>query len=97
MEDMLWHNPTTGGNTIWLRNGDSRQSRVALPATTSGWSPFGVFDMDDDNMADILWRNDADGANRLWLMDGIQRRESLPVTAVPDQSWIPVAVGNVSN
>ena len=97
MDDMLWHNPSSGANSIWLLNGVERKSRGSLPGTPSGWRPFAVFDMNGDGMADILWRNSNDGANRLWLMNGTTRTSSVAIRPVSDQSWEPVAVGNVSN
>jgi len=96
MADLLWHNPQTGANTVWLLTGAERKARGSIPRVSSGWQPVGVIDMDADGMADILWRNTS-GANRLWLMNAMSRTASLQVQGVGDSLWEVVAVGDVAD
>ena len=97
MDDLLWRNEASGANSIWLLNGVTRKSRASIPEAILVWNSFGVFDMNSDGMADIHWRNNSTGLNRLWLMNGTTRTSSLPIEALRDLNWEPVAVGNVSN
>jgi len=68
--DILWRNPTTGGNTIWYMqsNGTSIKSVDGMPSCSTVWHVGKVTDFDADGVPDILWRNSF-GHNALWYMN----------------------------
>ncbi len=82
-QDILWRKESTGQVRVWLMNGDTLLSSVALPNITAGWAAGGMGDFNGDGKTDILWRNKTTGENRVWLMNGTtwSSTVNLPPTA----------------
>ena len=69
--DMLWHNTSTGDNTIWLMSGATVKSSAPIGRVAdTNWSIAGIGDFNGDYVSDILWRNGTTGANYTWTMSG---------------------------
>jgi hypothetical protein len=88
--DILFRNPSTGGNVIWMMDSWSILTGSAPIPTVldSNWQVVGVRDFNGDGKADILWRNMSTGENVIWLMDGTSMLAgSAPIPTVSDPSW----------
>src|ERR1051326_3075906 len=67
--DLVWRNPTTGDNVIWLMNGTTFVSAVTNVPTTGpsyGWTIVGTGDFNGDGWTDILWRSQAYNYTYIW-------------------------------
>lgn len=82
-DDILWREPSTGRNVLWLMNGTTRTAYVNL-ATLSGtaWNIVATGDFNGDGDADIVWRNTSTGANMVWLMAGTTRTATVNLASV---------------
>jgi VCBS repeat-containing protein len=69
-EDLVWSNPTTGENRLWLMTETLRRSEIVLPRVSLGWRMEGVGDLNRDGNPDIIWRNSSNGRTSAWLMQG---------------------------
>ncbi|MBW4580896.1 MAG: VCBS repeat-containing protein [Tildeniella nuda ZEHNDER 1965/U140] len=86
--DLLWRNYATGQNEVWLMNGATRVSTVALMSVGDpNWRMEGANDFTGDGKTDIIWRNYATGQNVTWVMDGTVLRSSVSLTAIADLNW----------
>src|SRR5205085_253462 len=84
--DILFRNESTGANSVWIMNGTSRSSIVALTSLAgSTWHMEGAADFNSDGSTDILFHNSSSGATQLWLMSGTTRSSivTLPTQASP--------------
>ncbi len=68
--DILLTKSDTGKSSIWLMEGATYDSTVALNDVTTTWTPVAVADFNSDGDSDILWRNTETGKNVIWFMDG---------------------------
>jgi hypothetical protein len=93
-DDILWFNPATHANTVWLMNGTAYGSSAALTPAGGGWKMIGGADFNADGRPDILWRNAATGANGVWLMNGTSHSSSLSLEAVGDLNWKMIGAGD---
>jgi hypothetical protein len=85
---LIWRNYATGQNTIWLMDGATRLSSIALMTVSDlNWRVEGLNDFTGDGKTDIVWRNYATGQNALWVMDGTVLRSSLSLQTVNDFNW----------
>jgi CSLREA domain-containing protein len=66
--DIVWHNPTTGENGMWLMGGFTVQAASAIAGISPPWQVAGTGDFNGDGIADILWRNPQTGENAIWIM-----------------------------
>jgi hypothetical protein len=86
--DLIWRNSVTGANRIWLMNGTTPVSSVALPAVPDlNWEIVGAGDFNGDGQQDIVWRNYSTGANVIWTMSGTTNIGSLSLPTVPDRDY----------
>jgi hypothetical protein len=92
--DLLWTNPLSGENYVWLTNGiegngnANRPTSLFLPSMPGGWSPgtwklAGVGDFDGDFKNDILLFNTQDRNLWVYLMDGITYRSARWLSSFP--------------
>src|SRR6185503_12458481 len=57
--DLLWHDPKTGKNEVWLMSGWSPYFTGPIEPRKEGpWTIGGVADLDDDFNDDIIWHNE---------------------------------------
>jgi hypothetical protein len=85
--DIVWHIPNGGAAGIWLMNGTTISSAVALPNLPPNWNVGAVADLYDNGYDNTLvWQNTG-GATGEWLMNGaaIVTAVALPTTAPTDQ------------
>ena len=68
--DILWRDPVTGSNAMWLMDGNTLSSPSFITSASTNWQVQGTGDFNGDSKADILWRDPATGSNAMWLMDG---------------------------
>jgi len=83
--DILLQN-VSGQPMIWLMNGTTLISSVALSNPGASWHVKGAGDVNGDGKADILWQNDS-GQAGVWLMDGTT------MLSVPWSGLIPALRG----
>lgn len=67
--DFFWRGEGNGTNGIWLMNGTSVSSFIALPSLPSAWE-YQLSDFNGDGRADFFWRNFSTGENAIWLFNG---------------------------
>ncbi len=78
---------STGENTIWLMDGLTRLSSIALPVVKdTQWDIKGIADFNGDGRPDILWRHPT-GPNVVWLMKGTQYTYGVDLKAQNDAKW----------
>ena len=67
--DILWSNPSTGANRVWLMDRTIRIAEVALnPRPSANSQIVGTGDFNNDGHVDILWRNTSTGVTTAWFM-----------------------------
>jgi len=90
--DIIWRNPTTGQNQIWLMGGD-QGTEVSETITIeeeldSSWNIGGTGDYNGDGFADLAWRNSANGNNGVWFYDGnLSRIATAGLLSETDTNW----------
>ena len=85
--NLYWTDTSTGNRVIWLMNGTSYGSSVALGNVATSWEIDGTGDFGGDGNIDILWTNTTTGERVIWLMSGntVSSSVSLGVVAT---NWI---------
>ena len=93
--DILWRDLDSGGNQLWLMDGNSRKSVISLTTLIDqNWIVAGTGDFEDDNDTDILFHNTDNGQVSLWLMDGTTRTSTNSLTTMTDTDFRIVALGD---
>ena len=82
--DILWQNDN-GTPVIWLMNGTTKASAVALSNSGPTWHTTGTADFNGDGKSDILWQND-NGTPSIWLMNGPTLLSSVALSN-PGPTW----------
>ncbi len=70
--DLIWRNPKTGENGIWLIDGITVRQAAYLEPLQGAWTDV-VGDFDGNGKSDLFWYNSSTGDYQVWLMDGVQR------------------------
>ncbi len=66
--DIVWRNKNTGENELWLLNGSSTPSVVAMPLSAgTDWRVVGNGDFNNDYLSDIVFHNISTGGVMVWL------------------------------
>ncbi|MDD4964543.1 MAG: FG-GAP-like repeat-containing protein [Gallionella sp.] len=81
--DMLWRNPSSGIDAIWIMNGTTLVSNTAITTVPAPWAVAGMGDFNGDGKSDIVWRNPVSGADALWLMNGTTLLSNTAISIVP--------------
>jgi len=68
MSDLLWQ-ADDGTPAIWLMNGTTATSKVALFNPGPSWHVISAEDLNGDGKSDIVFQND-NGQPAVWLMNG---------------------------
>ncbi len=92
-DDILLTKADTGKSSVWLMEGATYDSTVALNDVATTWSPVAVADFNEDGDSDILWRNSETGKNVIWFMDGTAW-EDFVVTENCDTDWTVGGTGD---
>jgi ELWxxDGT repeat protein/VCBS repeat-containing protein len=93
--DIIWRNSSQERTDIWLMNGLSSVSSVALPTVSSAWRAGGAADFNGDGNVDILWREyGGQGRNSIWLMNGTASVGSVALRSISDPNWAPLTPFN---
>ncbi|WP_165364133.1 MULTISPECIES: S8 family serine peptidase [Rhodoplanes] len=77
--DILWKH-SGGSVAMWLMNGGTVTSSLAVATVGAGWSVVGTRDFNGDGKSDILWQNGSTVA--MWLMNSGAVSQSLSVASV---------------
>jgi hypothetical protein len=98
IEDLLFHNETTGATRIWVMDSTGNRSTVTFPGSqTVGFEIQGVGDFDNDGDADIFWRNNSTGDNSIWRMaSNLKDGASLTPPALVGSAWHVVGAGDLN-
>jgi hypothetical protein len=96
--DLLWRDPDTGDNTVWLMNGTNYNGGYFLPsALDPNWKIAVAADINKDGRLDLVWRNQATGENSVWFMNGKARINSTSLPVLSDINWNIVAAADFNN
>src|SRR3546814_20546478 len=88
--DILWRNPTSGANVIWL-GADSTKTQAVTTVSGAGWIVPGIADFLGDGRSDILWRNTVPGYHTIWFSGSSAPGQA--VTGEGGQGWQLRGVG----
>jgi FG-GAP-like repeat len=83
---------TSGAPDIWLMNGTTIASTVALPVPPASWHIISTGDFNNDGHPDILWQNTS-GQPAIWLMNGTSVVSAVGLTT-PPASWRVIGAGD---
>jgi hypothetical protein len=92
-DDFVVQNTTTGAPEIWLMNGTTIASTVALPVPPSSWHIIATGDFNGDGHPDILWQNANSAQPSIWEMNGTSII-SMVGLATPPASWRIIGTGD---
>lgn len=96
--DLVWRNPSTGQNAIWLMNGTTLLSASSIPsACCADWSIIGTGDFDGDGFVDILWRNQTYNYTYVWYFHAVNYLGNAAIALYPAASWRATALGDFNN
>ena len=96
--NILWHNKATGATRVWIMDGITFASEVALPSTADdvAWKPGGTGDLNRDGEPDVVWHNERTGQNAVWYMKGTGVVSNALIQAAADLDWSLVGVADFS-
>jgi hypothetical protein len=70
VEDVLWHDPATGANVVWLRGERRSVTEEVAESVGQGWVLVDALDYDGDGPQEIVWRQRFSGDVVLWSVRG---------------------------
>ncbi|WP_148306074.1 FG-GAP repeat domain-containing protein [Gemmatirosa kalamazoonensis] len=91
--DLLWRHPTTGEVVIWLMNGPTYASSVALGSVPPAWRVSTAGDLDGNGSADVFWEHTTTGQRVVWFMNGTAVTGSADLGVVPP-AWTIVGIAD---
>ncbi|MFI5006527.1 MAG: PQQ-dependent sugar dehydrogenase [Solirubrobacterales bacterium] len=95
--DFVWRNQATGVDEIWLMEGMTRKSVVALPTVPdTGLQIVSVADFNGDGWADLLWRHRTTGVNFVVFMNGTTPMSVAYLPTVNDTTWEIVGTADLN-
>ncbi len=83
--DLVWQNSVTGARFVWLMNGMSLGSEVALGTIPTDWKIAATTDFNGDGKPDVLWENTVTGDHSIWLMNGFSFLAGCYLGTIPTQ------------
>lgn len=96
--DLVWREPSTGSNMVWLMNGPTLVSALALPNVpgSNTWVMEGIGDFNRDRSGDLLWR-DIIGNAVVWFMSPTGYVSSQSISQPMDTNFLVRAVADFGN
>jgi FG-GAP-like repeat len=88
VSDLVQVDVSTKAISIALINGTTVSNTIALPASTTGWTPSGFGDFNNDGQWDLLARNYTTGANAIWLMNGTTLTQAIALPTLESADWL---------
>lgn len=88
--DIIWSNGTI--MQAWLGTAGGGFAGASLPAYPTGWTLFGIGDMDGDGFDDLFWRLATTGDVAVWRMSGGTRLGGYGFPG--STSWKPIQVAD---
>lgn len=98
--DLIWHNATTGANTVQFLDEQGAVSRSLdlLALKDSRWKLEAAADFSGNGQSDLVWRNEQTGRILMWQIGGDQVRGILTVNTTPVlPGWRIVGTGDFNN
>ncbi len=93
--DLVWRNPVTGQNSIWLMNGTTLALEVlTTPLAGSTWLLGGTGDFNGDTQPDLVLHNQSTGQNTIWLMNGTTLVGAVNTTPLAGSTWLLGGTGD---
>lgn len=93
--DILWRDYSTGQSELWLMDGATQQSVIALPTTANtAWRIVGAGDFNSDGHDDILWYNQSTGGLAFWAMHGTTVGVFTALPTVQYLDWAVAGTGD---
>lgn len=92
--DLVWRNPKTGENAIWLMDGTSSLDAQWLDSLQGTWTEV-VGDFDGNGTSDLFWYNSTTGEFQIWAINGAQRVKRSIGQIEP--GWEPAATNFTSD
>jgi hypothetical protein len=84
---------SNGAPEIWLMNGTTIASTVALPVPPSSWHIISTGDFNGDGNPDILWQNANTAQPAIWFMNGTSLVSAVGLPT-PPASWRVIGAGD---
>jgi hypothetical protein len=84
---------TNGAPEIWLMNGTTIASTVALPVPPSSWHIISTGDFNGDGQTDILWQNANTAQPSIWEMNGTSLVSAIGLPT-PPPTWRVIGAGD---
>ncbi len=72
VEDLIWHNASTGRVIIWFLDPDGvyhRNQQVLDANLSTSWVIKGVEDMNQDGVPDLIWHQSTTGRTHIWALN----------------------------
>jgi ELWxxDGT repeat protein len=86
--DIVFRNPLSGLDAVWLMNGTSYGSTVNIVGFAQpDYHIVGAADFDADGSNDLLLHNIMTGANAIWKMSKLKYVTTFDLPAVPDMAY----------
>jgi hypothetical protein len=93
--DIVWRHRLTGANALWLMQGTTPDSEVALlPNQATDWQLRALGDFDNNGTADLVWQHATTGQVELWRMEGNGVLEEIPIESDLSPAWKVAAVAD---
>ena len=88
--DLVWHNNSSGANTIW-RSANSSTTRAVTSVPNTAWRIAGSGDFNGDGTSDLIWRNASTGQNTVWYAGMSTSAANLGNAPSP---WVIAGIGD---
>ena len=87
-DDIVWRNPDTGENGIWIMDGPVRTDIITIDSDNNpAWEIQAAGDFDRDGDDDLFWRNTENGNNGIWFMEDDRVVGKVNVRSEPNTNW----------
>jgi hypothetical protein len=81
-DDIVWRDASTGANSLWLVNGPTSVTPVALQSQSASYTLKGVADFNGDGAEDLLWHHTGTNAVEVWVMNGSSVTRTLNLASI---------------